>query len=447
MNLNSIWSALTTPNEPLVNIIGIPFYFIDALVCMLLFTTILNIETTRKKRIIYILSFTIIGFIFRQFIPSPYSTFANIILLPTLVLIIFRTTLIKALLAELIPAIISACLETIIVKIFFVSFGISREIAFATPIYRFSIVSLIYLCIFIIYLITKKLKLNITLLENIDTKTKLTFICTFILGLVVIGLQFYLIQYYNDTLPVFITFLGILVTIAYFFMTIYGLTKSTKLELTSMNLEEAKLYNKTLNILHDNVRAFKHDFHNIVQGIGGYIQTNDMEGLQKYYSELLEDCNHTNNLSVLSPNVVNNPAIYNVLADKYYKADENGIKINLEIFLNLNTLHIKIYEFTRILGILLDNAIEATSECDKKNINITIRNDESNHRQIVYIENTYKDKKININRIFEKGFSTKEKNSGLGLWEIRQILNKNNNLNLHTDKNSEYFIQQLEIYY
>ena len=36
---------------------------------------------------------------------------------------------------------------------------------------------------------------------------------------------------------------------------------------------------------------------------------------------------------------------------------------------------------------------------------------------------------------------------GLGLYEVRKILNRNNNLNLFTTKNSEYFRQQLEIYY
>lgn len=35
---------------------------------------------------------------------------------------------------------------------------------------------------------------------------------------------------------------------------------------------------------------------------------------------------------------------------------------------------------------------------------------------------------------------------GLGLWEIRQILKKHNNLNLYTSKDEKFFKQQLEIY-
>ena len=107
----------------------------------------------------------------------------------------------------------------------------------------------------------------------------------------------------------------------------------------------------------------------------------------------------------------------------------------------------QVYEFTRILGILLDNAIEASSECSEKIINITIRNEENKHRQVLIISNTYPNKDVDTEKIYEKAYTTKPNNTGLGLWEVRKILNKNNNLNLFTTKNSEFFTQQLEIYY
>ena len=43
--------------------------------------------------------------------------------------------------------------------------------------------------------------------------------------------------------------------------------------------------------------------------------------------------------------------------------------------------------------------------------------------------------------------SGKENHTGLGLWEVRKIIKKNNNINLHTSKNDKYFSQTLEIYY
>ena len=198
--------------------------------------------------------------------------------------------------------------------------------------------------------------------------------------------------------------------------------------------------------MHDNIRCFKHDYNNVITTIGGYVQSEDIEGLKKYYSQLLADCSRSNNLSTLSPEVINEPAIYSLLTNKYHKANELGIDINIEAFLDFHKLNMKIYEFTKILGILLDNAIEAAQECEKKIINVTICKDFKVNRQLLVIENTYKDKSIDTEKIYEKGFSSKLNNTGLGLWETRQILKRNNNLNLFTTKNNEFFKQQLEIY-
>lgn len=177
--------------------------------------------------------------------------------------------------------------------------------------------------------------------------------------------------------------------------------------------------------------------------------TEDIKGLKRYYSQLLEDCQRGNNLTALNPSIINNPAIYSLLASKYYLANEQGITINLEVLIDLNTINMKIYEFTRILGILMDNAIEAASQCDEKIMNVSFRNDERRNRQLVIIQNTYINKDVDTEEIFQKGFTSKtdeEVAHGLGLWEVRQILKKRNNLNLYTTKSEQYFTQQLEIY-
>ena len=118
----------------------------------------------------------------------------------------------------------------------------------------------------------------------------------------------------------------------------------------------------------------------------------------------------------------------------------------MTFLLDLTKLRMKIYEFARILGILLDNAIEASSEADEKVINLTFKDDTENNRQLIIIENTYKDKNINTEKIFEKGVSSKENHTGIGLWEVRKLISKNNNVNLHTSVTEKYFSQQLEIY-
>ena len=234
--------------------------------------------------------------------------------------------------------------------------------------------------------------------------------------------------------------------ILYFVLSLYSLTKATKLELASLNLEQEKESNKILKDLQDDLHGFRHDFTNIMCTIGGYVQVKDMNGLSNYYSQIQKDINKVNNLGALNTETINNPAIFVLIASKYNKALELGIEMNINIFMDLNKLNMKIYEFTRVLGILLDNAIEAAKECEEKIINIEMRKDSKRNRQLLIIENSFTNKNIDTEKIYEKNYSTKSGNSGLGLWEVRKILKRNNNLNLFTTKNERFFKQQLEMY-
>ena len=446
----TIWNAMTTQNEIALTICFFLLSFVEAMVGMQLFTTILNIDASKKSKIIYVLFIAPTSAICRLLIPDPYGIFINIVLTLLSIKFILKVPLLKSLLAIFIFTALSSILELFIFKFYQQVFNISQEQILEIPIYRILTALSIYFCVYIIYRIIKYFKFNIKL-ENMTNKSKSLFIVNTFLGILAIGTQFYLIVFYSDKMPIVITFISIVSICAYFSISLYSLLSTNKLDTTTRDLEEAQLYNKTLSILHDSMRGFKHDFHNIVQGIGGYADRGDLEGLKKYYKQLLQDCNRTNNLTALNPDVINNPAIYNVMATKYHKADEIGVQINLGIFMDLNEIeaHMKIYEFTRILGILLDNAIEAASECDEKIIHVSFRKEANRHRLVMVIENTYKNKDVDIDAIFEKDFSTKSKktNSGLGLWEVRQVLKKNNNLNLFTSKRDEFFSQQFEIYY
>lgn len=445
--LNAVWTALTTTNEELINISLFFIIFIEVPITMLFFTTLFNLSSTKKEKIMYIISISCFSILSRLFIPTPYATFANIIFMIGLIMYIFKASFLKSLLCVFVPLAINIVLEYLLESIYFVILEIPCNVLLTIPIYRFSIMLIIYLSIYIIHRICEHYNFNITVLDNINSRTKKLILFNTILSIIIIASQFLLLTYYNDKLPLLMSLVNILSLLAYFVISISMIIKTTQLEISEQNLQETRLYNKTLSILHDNMRAFKHDFANILTGIGGYIQTEDLEGLKKYYSELLSDCQITNNLSALNPDTINNPSIYNLLASKYHIADEFGIKINLEIFLDLNKLNVKIYDFTRILGILLDNAIEATKECDEKVINLIMRTEPNKNRQVVIIENTYKNKDVDVNMIYEKGFTTKSGNTGLGLWKVREILRKNNNLNLFTTKNNEYFRQQFEMYY
>ena len=445
--LQTIWTSLNTENPNMITLISIPLIFIEAYVSMLLFTLMLNIKATKKQKIIYIILMSFVSIVSRLIIPAPFNTFFNVISIFLLNIFIFKISIFKGVLALIIPFITAILIELIFSRIYFIIFNTDYVVGMNIPLHRLLGTLLMYLFMYIIYLILKYFKVSFAKIEIVNKKHKYLLMLNVVFGIILIGTQLYILTFYTYLLPVFILMLSIISILAYLIISFYTMFTVSKLETTSANLEETKLYNKTLEILQDNTRAFRHDFANILQGMVGYMDKNDMEGLRKYYNQLVEDVQTSNNLTTLSPKVVNNPAIYNVLASKYHKADSLGIKIHLEAFLDMNELQIKIYEFTRVLGILMDNAIEAASECEEKIINVTFRKDTRKHMQLLIIENTYKDKTLDTDRIFEKGYSTKKGNTGLGLWEIRQILKKNNNLNLFTTKNDTFFTQQFEIFY
>lgn len=444
--LNNIWTGLTTENEILTKILGLPFIFIEVTVSMLLFLTLLNIDSTKKQKIIYIAFSSVLGILCSLVIPKPYSNIITLIVMPIAIILIFKVNFLKGIFAEFIPVIIITILEILLARFFLIAFGIDYQVCANIPFSRLFITGSIYFTLFILYKLIKLSDFNITIFDKIAKKNKIILISNILIAILVLFMQMCLIGYYNDKLPSSIILINILSLIAYFGLSIYSMIKTMNLEKTKVDLEQEKLSYKTLQALHDNTRAFKHDFSNILAGIGGYIETNDLVGLKKYYSQVLQDCNQVNNFGTLSPDVVNSPPVYAVLANKYYTADSLGIKISLESFIDFNKLYMDIYEFTRILGILMDNAIEAAKECKIKQINIYIRNEPRRNRQLLIIENTYKDKNIDIDKISEKGFSTKEHNTGLGLWEVEKIIKKHKNIAKFTTKNDEFFSQQIEIY-
>lgn len=445
---NMIWNAISTPNETLINIFLVfATFFIEIPLTFSIITSIFKIEYTKRQKYIYILSASTVSLLSMFILNNPFNIAFNYISNFIIIYFVFSIGKFKSMIATIFPSIIFSLLIALFLNPYLTLLNITYEQVNDIPIYRFPLLIFIYLIVLIFVIILKSKNFTIKILNNFDKKNKSIIILNFIFGCLTIIIQSLLTINYIDILPIGFTFFNFICLLTYFCLSFYSLAKIMKLVTTTQKLESAEEYNKTLHILHDSVRGFKHDFDNIVTTIGGYVKTNDMVGLKKYYSQLEEDCQKVNNLYLLNPDIINNPGIYNLLTAKYNEAIEKNIKVNITFLLDLNNLHMKIYEFTRMLGILLDNAIEAASECDKKILNISFRNDSKNNVNIIQIENTYLDKNVDIDYIFNKGITGKENHTGLGLWEVREILKKNNNINLQTTKTDEYFSQQLEIYY
>jgi len=437
---------LIEPNQLIANIIIIPILFLGMYVNLLLIRKLLDMDVTKKQTIQYVVIVGLWTSFCNTFMDTSVGLTINFFILPGIIMSIFRTRFIKSVIIALIPFASSLLITTILSKAYSSFLSSSFFVLTSIPLYKVALHLQIYFITYTLYLVVKKSNFSIKISDSFSKQSSLHLLANAALAVAIILLQFYLLIFYTTNLPVTIIVLSTVLLTLFFFISIGNIVRITKFELTSIELKQSQEYNKTLEFLYDSIKAFKHDFNNIIQTIGGYANSDDIDGLKNYYKDLFIDCQKVNELTALNPNVVNNPGVYCLLTTKYKKAEEQGIQIHIDFFLNLNSLNMKIYEFTRILGILLDNAIEASTVCDKKVINIIFNTNHSNHMQYVMIENTYAEKDIDTEKIFEKGYSSKPKNTGLGLWEVRQILKKNNNLNLFTSKDDCFFRQQLEIF-
>lgn len=445
--LNNIWIALSTENERLIKLLLIPCSFVELYLQVSLFISIFNIDVNKKQKYLCVSLLAISTIIINFICPSPYNVFVTYLLVYITTLLIFKQKLVKTLFGVLISLVVFTLVGSLFLNPYLKILNITYNQAEIVPIYRIPCLFLTYSGVFLIVFLIQKFRFCIEFFDKFDRKNRTILYINIILGLITFLGQTFFLFYYVDKLSIMYTLFTFLSLLSYFCISIYSLTKMANLITTTLKLQTVEQYNKSLSILYDNVKGFKHDFDNIVSTIGGFVQTDDMSGLKEYFIQFQKDCQRTNNIAKLNPSIINNAGIYSLLSSKYHKADKLGIQINLDFFVDLNDFNIETYEFSRILGILLDNAIEASSECEDKIINIKFRNEEKNNRHIILISNTYNDKDVNIEEIFEKGKTGKLHHSGLGLYEVRQYVSKNKNLNLFTTKNNTYFTQQLEIYY
>ena len=135
----------------------------------------------------------------------------------------------------------------------------------------------------------------------------------------------------------------------------------------------------------------------------------------------------------------------------YYKvieAEEKGVRVEVNIAKKvensfLGTLKTKDFrDLTRIIGVYLDNAIEASSTSEKKQLGIEIYLFKETIE--IIISNTYNNK-IDEEKIGNERFSTKGKTRGHGLLLVKRILNENNRITSETKVTDMLYIQKIKI--
>ena len=423
------------------------FSFIFAYIDCTTFITIFNIEVKRDKFFGAVLVSGINRLLF--IIISPVSWFRAINIVSSIIIFnaFFKARIEKCILGEVLNSVIIIVAEAIFAKFFTVLFDDIDSYIEGIYIFKYnaSLMFSILIVRLIVYEIIKRKKVFIELSDNLEKKNKQRIIWISILVCLVVYFNTLEMTHYISDFPYSIFVFDVLSLILYFIISINSVVRISTLEKKQKEIENLELYNKTLSIMYDNIRSFKHDFFNFVQALNGYIKIKDIVGIKQMSDSILKDCSNVRQLEIFDPKLFNNPAVYSVVTSKYYLAKNENVEFNVNIESVPEGFEKYNYEFCRVLCIFLDNAIEAAMECEEKVVDLTFK--KVDNKFLAIVENTYLDFDYEIDILFEKGFTTKRKkvaDHGLGLWNVSVILNRNKNFSLETIKD-EKFVQKFSI--
>lgn len=228
------------------------------------------------------------------------------------------------------------------------------------------------------------------------------------------------------------------------YLTSKNIKKENKIQKIKFETEQFSDYMHSLELINNDMQKFRHDHVNILFTMQGYMEINDFEGLKKYFKKHIftaEEDTLKRNEQLANLSKLHIPGIKGLILTKTLQAEKEGVSVDLEIADEIDEINMNVIDIARILGIFLDNAIEANNKLDsQKEIAISFFKSISDSLMII-IENTIIDESMNIEEIFAEGFSTKGENRGKGLNNVNSILKSYPNVSLKTNATDGLFTQ------
>ena len=210
---------------------------------------------------------------------------------------------------------------------------------------------------------------------------------------------------------------------------------------------QLKDYTTMIENMYSDLRSFKHDYLNILSVLEVYIEKEDLDGLKNfYYKDLLPESNiiMNKNISLSLLSHVKITPLKALLSSKIINAHSLNIDVKIELMDDIDEINMSILDICRIIGVFLDNAIEASSLCDHKIIHFALIKTEN---EIIFnIHNSCLSSTPPVYKIFKKNFSTKGNGRGIGLSSVRNLIDKRyKNVLLNTKIENCIFKQELII--
>lgn len=212
--------------------------------------------------------------------------------------------------------------------------------------------------------------------------------------------------------------------------------------------ETLSAYTHEIEQLYENMRSFKHDYIDLLSSMKLYIDEGNQEKLSRYFYDSIlpmgsEVMGHDRQLGKLA--YVKNDKIKSLLFSKILLASEHHIHVEVEVREKISDFPMKEMELLRVLGIFLNNAIEAAEESAEKELKLAVF--PKDQGLVILIQNSTKPLLKPLDKLCERGFSSKEQHSGLGLDTAVKILNTYKNVFWNFSYEKPYFFTELILYH
>lgn len=254
-----------------------------------------------------------------------------------------------------------------------------------------------------------------------------------------------------STLPHLNSFGSILATIVFiclllcfFAMNSHKVQVEKEIALKQKKFEQKHLQTYTDEIvgLYNEIRGFRHDYAGMLVSLQVAIDSKDLQEVDRIYNEVLVKANQklrSDKYTYFDLNNIEDSALRSLIAQSIVYARNNGVEFTLEVKDIITKLSIELLDLVRIMSVLLNNAVEGAAESYKKQMEVAVI--KMNFETIIVIQNSCKVKMVPSKDLFELGFSTKGRNRGFGLNNVKEILNKYDDIILETEMEDNTFRQ------
>lgn len=394
--------------------------------------------------VLILLGFILLNILVFKYTTGTIKTIITCLLYSSLFFCIFNIKLSKSVFTSIVYVILLVIPDLLILSTAIYILGISKEYYYSD--FASSLLGNISVCLCLV-IITYVLKKPLKKLINYNLSTNKKIIVMSSITLVMLAIFFYnLIKTFEFNNNI-ITYLVIIVMLICILLYLF----KQKIE----NEKISKKYDELLDVMKsyesdiEEQRTLRHETKNEFATIKCKLQDKeDNKTIIEYIDSVIGEKEKAGSTKYSKFKYLPSNGLKGFFYYKFIEAEKKGINVSINISKQIENSFLKDIEtkdfkdLARIIGVYLDNAIEASSTSEDKKLEIEMYL--IKEKIEIIITNTFNNE-INLDKIGKESFSTKGKHRGHGLLLVNKILSENNMFEAKNEIRGNIYIQSLKI--